>query len=347
MESLSVIIPVYNSKDHLENCVASVIAVNDHCGAMIVSEIILVDDGSSDGSSELCDIIAKTESTDRCKVLVVHQPNKGVSAARNAGLQAAAGTFVLFVDSDDTVEPVKLAELMRTVSEGDPVDMAVFGLSFDYYSGDRIYRRDIALPGIEGTVSFDECSNKLYPLFKDNAISPLWNKLIRRSIIEKTGIRLREDMFLYEDLEFSLRLMAECGKICFCREPIYRYRQAGDEGNAGRRLKRVAHIPEIVDKIEDALVPFGGSDDILLFLHMVLAREKISCASMEETDSVCRDFRSWIDSHRLSERIWDNEYGMLLYNLKSRRLRIKRIKTRIRHGIAVAIKKTMGDFRKR
>lgn len=345
MKTLSVIIPVYNCRDFLESCVASITAVNANCRTMFIGEIILVDDGSTDGSSELCDRLA-AQSTEGCAIRVIHQDNRGVSAARNAGLRAAGGAFILFVDSDDTVDAQKLAELMDTVAQNASVDMAVFGISFDYYSGNRIYRQDLMCPPVEGLRTIDECRVMLPGLFQSNAISSLCNRLIRKSIIEEAGICLREDMFLYEDLEFSLQVLARCGTVYFCIEPIYHYRQFSDGGSAGRRLKRIAHIPEIIGKIEDALVPFGGEEDILLHLYLVLAREKISCASREETDTVCADFRAWIDQHTLSEKIRNSDYGMLLYRRRSKELLIRRSRTRIRHEVANIVKKTIGDFRK-
>ena len=346
METLSVIVPVYNCKGYLKKCIESVIAVNKYGGDIIVNEIILVDDGSTDGSSELCDTIVAENNSKICEIYVIHQKNSGVSAARNMGLRVAKGDFILFVDSDDSVDPQMLAELMQTVSRDPSIDMAVFGMSFDYYSGDRIYRQVIMNPGASGEKSIDECKEMLYSLFSRNALSSLCNRLIRRSIFMDDGLALREDMFLYEDLEFSLRLMARCKKFHFCSEPIYHYRQAADEGNAGRRLKRIEHIPEIVDKIENALVPLGDSNDIILSLYLVLARVKIGCASKEEADVVCSDFKEWVDEHELLENIHDNDYAMLLYNGRITKLLYKRRISKIRHRIAVAVKKTVGDFRK-
>jgi len=346
MSTLSVIIPVYNCRKYLESCVASVTAVNACCGSMPVGEIILVDDGSTDGSSRLCDELAAAAGSGSPAIRVIHQANRGVSAARNEGLRVATGTFVLFADADDTLDAQKLAELMEIVSQDATIDMAIFGLTFDYYAGERIYRRDTMCPPVEGKKTYDECTALLAALYNKNALSPLWNKLIRRSIIEDAGICLREDMFLYEDLEFSLRVLARCGVIYLCAEPIYRYRQPPDEGNAGRRLKRIAHIPELLDKIEAALTPICDAPDILLSLHLVLAREKISCATRDETDMVCADFRSWVDTHGLCEAIQNREYGMMLYNGRSTELLIRRSKTRIRHRAANLVKKTIGDFRK-
>ena len=301
MESLSVIIPVYNCRDYLESCVGSIAAVNACCDGMFVKELILVDDGSIDGTSELCDRLALTYGAESGVIRVIHQTNKGVSAARNAGLREAKGSYLLFVDSDDTVEPKRLADLMHAVAQDGSIDMAVYGISFDYYLGDRAYRQDIVLPPAEGIKTYNECRGMLYSLYRNNVLSAIWNKLIRRSVIERAGICLREDMFLYEDLEFSLRVLAQCRKVCFFTEPVYHYRQPPDEGNAGRRLKRVAHVPEIIDRIENALMPLGGSEDILLSLYLVLAREKISCATRAETDGVCGDFLVWVDNHQLNE----------------------------------------------
>lgn len=346
MKTLSVIVPVYNCKEYLKDCVSSIISANDSAESMSIHEIILVDDGSTDGTSELCDVLAVAMRSESCVLRVIHQKNRGVSAARNEGLRVATGDFVFFVDSDDMVESDKLSKLMRSIAQDASIDMAVFGLSFDYYSGNRIYRQDTMAPPAEGKKTIDECKAMLYSLFKSNAISPLWNKLIRRSVIQRSKAFLREDMFLYEDLEFSLRILAHCSSVYFCAEPIYHYRQASDEGNAGRRLKRIAHIPELVDRIEDALAPLGGADDVLLSLYLILARERISCASREETDTVCADFKEWIDAHGLLEKIQNSEYGMTLYRRQTAKLLIRRDRTKIRHRVANAVKKTIGDFRK-
>ena len=345
-EALSVIIPVFNCKKYLENCIASILAVNDHCTNVFIHEIILVDDGSTDGSSELCDKLALTVETENCVIRAIHQNNRGVSSARNVGLCTATGSFILFVDSDDTVDSQKLCEILQIIRRNDSIDMVVFGLSFDYYYGDRVYRHDIMLPPFEGVRSFEECNANLYSLFLNNMLSPLWNKLIRRSVIENSKLLLQEDMFLYEDLDFSLRTLAKCRRVLFCAEPIYHYRQAQDEGNAGRRLKRIDHIPEIIDKVEDALIPFDDKAKILMSLYLVLASEKISCASKKETDTICCDFREWIDRHSMKSKIENNKQALLLYNGKTHHLLFQRTKSKIRHQLANWIKIHIGDFRK-
>ena len=92
---LSVIVPVYNSEKYLERCVESVMA-----SSLKNLEIILVNDGSSDCSDKLCDRLAQRDK----RIVVIHQQNAGVSAARNRGLEKAEGKYFAFVDSDDYID---------------------------------------------------------------------------------------------------------------------------------------------------------------------------------------------------------------------------------------------------
>lgn len=102
-KTISVIVPVYNCERYIEQCVNSILAQNDS-----VHEVILVDDGSTDQSGEICDEISERKS----KVKTVHQGNRGVSSARNTGMELAEGEFLSFVDADDQLPPDALERLM-------------------------------------------------------------------------------------------------------------------------------------------------------------------------------------------------------------------------------------------
>ena len=99
---ISIIIPVYNVKLYLDNCIQSVIQQS-----YTDFECILVDDGSTDGSSEICDQWAEKDN----RIIIVHQPNGGVSSARNKGLEQAKGEYICFIDSDDWVDAVSYTHL--------------------------------------------------------------------------------------------------------------------------------------------------------------------------------------------------------------------------------------------
>ena len=116
---LSVITPVYNTAQHLPQCLDSVIASISHGNADI--EMILVDDGSTDGCSDICDSYARNYPFIRC----IHQENAGVSAARNAGLGLANGDYIAWIDSDDTVAEDWFPRIYDVIAREAP-DVIVF-----------------------------------------------------------------------------------------------------------------------------------------------------------------------------------------------------------------------------
>lgn len=333
---ISVIIPAYQCADTIENTVSSILT-----SGLSDFEIVIIDDGSQDGTAEICDRLAEKYSCIRC----FHQKNAGVSAARNRGLKEATGEYIWFFDADDSVEEHVMSDAESILNKDSP-DMLVFGMSFDYYSKGKQYRRDELLPPLEGAAHTGDFSASLCKLYQNNALSSLCNRIMKKNIIAQMPQWLREDMFLYEDLEFTLRVWKHCENVFFIREPIYRYRQADDGGNAGRRLMRVAHIPALLDQIDAALDGVADKNRILLSLHLTLAREKISAASRADIVTVCDEFKKWIDAHGMLTEIQNREYAMLIYQARVVRLISKRSVRKVRHRAANWVKRNIGDFRK-
>lgn len=370
MCKVSFIIPVYNCKTYLRDSVESIekTGLTDY-------EILLIDDGSTDGSGVLCDEI----SASRPHVHTCHQPNSGVSTARNAGLAKARGDYIVFLDADDTIDSLRMGEAIGALQD-DPVDLLIYGLSFDYYHKSIMYRREELRPPFAGLVERSAWMRQLDSLYAANALSPIWNKIYRRQFLIDNQLTLREDMFLYEDLEHSLRCLKHCHQILFYPEIVYHYRQSEDEGNAGRRLKRIPNLAEFIGKIEVALLELteshlkaaeaaegtraskeagtveaaektaaeeaaaaGGSAgeqvrDILLSLHLVLAREKIHVSTSAEIRQVCDDFSAWFEEKGMEVCGNQEQYIALLLNKRVGGLIRKRRYTSLRHKIAVAVK---------
>lgn len=113
----SVIVPVYNAGTKLETCIGSV-----RGQTFKDFELILIDDGSTDGSGSICDLY----SADDARVKVIHQDNQGVSSARNAGIDAACGAIILFVDGDDSIEKDLLSEIDSKMNKD--ADILFFGV---------------------------------------------------------------------------------------------------------------------------------------------------------------------------------------------------------------------------
>lgn len=338
----SFIIPVYNCGQYLDKFIREIEDIN-----LSNYEIILVDDGSTDDSGNVCDCIVQRNG----KVYCIHQNNQGVSSARNNGLRNASGDYICFFDADDNIAFEKLNKLLRQIENSTPViDIGVFGMSFDYYHRGKVYRRDLMQTPLQGVLDESEWKQKLVELFYANSLSPIWNKVFRRSFLIENNLYLRSDMFLYEDLEYSLRCMTHSCNILFEPEVIYHYRQSEDEGNAGRRLMRIEHIYSIVDQIEAALDRLEEYADqtieqeinhILLSLYLALAREKITVSSVKQIRQICGDFADWYRRHNNIEIPAESKaYARVLLEGKIMQILLERAYTEIRHRIAVEVKNT-------
>lgn len=333
----SFIIPVYNCAKYLKNCVDSIL--NTGISSL---EILLVDDGSTDGTSAVCDALREQFP----QIRVIHRENAGVSAARNAGICAATGDYLLFADADDTLDSAMLAQILA-----DPIcrdtDLTIFGMTFDYYRKGICYRSDPLFYQSEGSLSPQIWAQDLPALYQCNALSSICNKIFKRDILVRNHLFLNSDMFLYEDLEFVLRYLSCCSTIRNIAQPVYHYRQSEDEGNAGRRLSRIHSIPELLIPIENALqnlchsnpdLSSGDCEIILQELFLLLAREKIAVSTPGEIRKICLDYAAWENAH-LSEP-QPSRFRDQLLKEKIFRIRFHRIKNKLRHCIAVAFKAT-------
>lgn len=204
-EQISVIIPVYNVAEFLPQCLDSVVS-QDYRSL----QILLVDDGSTDGSGEICDRYAAADA----RIQVIHQPNQGAGAAKNAGLRAAEGAYLTFVDSDDFLEPGAYREMVKTLEETQ-ADMVQF--SFRDVYRNRTEDQPL-LPGPE------EMDAKTYLLRfpKDWTCSLLWNKLYKRKLYEgiffEEGRKIDDEFFTYQ------ALLKPC-KVVRRENIVYNYRK--------------------------------------------------------------------------------------------------------------------------
>lgn len=343
---LSIIIPVYNCERFVANCVSNIAGLD-----LEDYEIILIDDGSTDQTPEVCDNLAYRYDCVQC----FHCDNQGASGARNYGIDKANGDYLMFVDADDTIDTDMLTKLLSDIKDNLNIDLAIYGLSFDYYQKGAIYRQDYKVPGLHGICDRFEWLENIAALFADNALSPVWNKVIRRDILVKNSLYLDQGMFIYEDLEYSLRIMNRANKILFVPEAIYHYRQAEDEGNASRRLRRVSSLVDIIDNIHKAFsqYPESHSNCILkaqfttieLQLYLILAREKINVSGMSEIASICEDFTNWYKRENIDSA--SAQFVNALLNHKVLYLYLNSRCSRIRHKTAVLIKSSFSSVRRK
>lgn len=312
--TFSVIIPCYNCVKTLETTVNSVRA----CG-LTDYEILLIDDGSADGTAELCDGLSSKFTEIRC----VHQKNAGVSAARNRGINEVQGEYLWFVDADDTVDDGALSRAADTIARQQP-DMLLFGMSFDYYHHGKLYRRDELIPPCAGSLSLEQLKESFQEFYDCNALTPVWNKFYRRKLLLNSGVRFHEDMILMEDFLFVLELLPHCRNIYSLPEAIYRYRQAEDEKGAYRRLQRIPYLAEYMQPFESRLDALGISAQEAVNLYEMLLRQKLYYAPL-------RQIREILAEHKQSKYA-SLEMGRPLG------IYFRNRKMQLRHRIAVAVK---------
>lgn len=242
-EKVSIIVPVYNASVFLPRCIESI------CKQSYKNlELILIDDGSTDNSLEIC----KTFSSKYSFIKVISQPNRGVSAARNAGIQAATGDLITFVDSDDwldvgTIETAK--EFLRKYH----ADVVTYG-----------WRRVF-----EDSEDIQECV-KHFEVIEDNQLiikrilenySALgggypWNKLWRRNIFQSIEL-FESELFYFEDLEWVIRMMMHIRKMVVCPLPLYNYyiRASSITNCLDNKEKNELGYHQSIEKILHSLLP--------------------------------------------------------------------------------------------
>lgn len=197
MEDVSIIVPVYNTKMYLKQCIESILAQS-----FKNYKLILIDDGSIDGSGQICDHYKQQDE----RVVVYHQINAGIGAARNKGLELAKGKYILFIDSDDWIEPNLLEEVYKN-AEAYGVDMVLWGykaIIFDFR--ERFIKKIDIRPEEHIWDNKKLCEEHLLDIIKWNELlfDLPWNKLYKRKIIEEHYLRFikvkrREDAIFNVD----------------------------------------------------------------------------------------------------------------------------------------------------
>lgn len=216
---ISVIVPIYNIKQYISECIESII--NQTYKDM---EIILVDDGSTDGSGLICDAYAKKD--DRIKV--IHKKNEGLVRARKTGLENATGDYVAYVDGDDWIEHDMIAKLYDALTEN-KVDIAMCG-RFENIG-------DIQKPmyhGIsEGRYDKQALLDNVYPkmivngeFFEWGIFPGVWDKLFRRECLEKYQMTVDDRLTMGEDAACTYPCILNADSIYIVHECLYHYRQS-------------------------------------------------------------------------------------------------------------------------
>lgn len=209
---ISIIIPVFNVEQYLDTCVESVRKLNTDV------EIILVDDGSTDRSGMLCDTWAEKDS----RVRVIHQKNGGLSAARNTGIQNAQGEYLLFLDSDDFLDPEQTDRMLAEIQPGVNV---LLGLYRNYYSNDESYEPEscASFLSMEGAVPMEQFLAQI-PSDGRSSILTAWRFVCNREFLLQHDLLFLPGIY-HEDEEWTSRLFCHAESVTVTHQYFYQYRQ--------------------------------------------------------------------------------------------------------------------------
>lgn len=230
---VSIIIPVYNAEKTIRRCVDSVL--NQEYKE---TELLLVDDGSTDLSGQICDEYARKDS----RVCVIHKENTGVSDTRNMALDRARGTYLQFLDSDDWISSDATSLMVRAAGESG-CDMVIS----DFYRvvGERVSHKGDIEPG--GLLTREEFAGFMMEKPADFYYGVLWNKLFRRDLVEKNGLRMDKTISWCEDFMFNLEYIRHTKTIYALHVPIYYYvKTKGSLASQGLSLTKTIKMKSMV-----------------------------------------------------------------------------------------------------
>lgn len=234
-EKISVIITIYNIEKYLEKCLDSVIGQTyDNL------EIILVDDGSTDGSASICDRYQEQDS----RIRVIHKENEGLVRARKTGVTIATGKYIGYVDGDDWIDCDMYEKLYHNLIESD-ADIVAAG-RIEEHSNQSLRCENIAESKIYADESLAELYSKMIfsgEFFSFGLYPTVWDKLFKSELLRRNQLQVPDMIVIGEDVACVYPCMLEAKRVCVLPDCFYHYRQ--HEGSMLRR-KDMEYIIRVV-----------------------------------------------------------------------------------------------------
>lgn len=275
MCQLSIIIPVYQAEKSLADTIESVVSIIQQG-----IEILLINDGSSDSSIEICRKYEKQYSF----IHLFSQRNKGVSAARNAGIEKACGKYVMFLDSDDELSKNSLPSILSIIDKQRDVSLVIFG--FRYVYPDTFIEQIMNIDS--GFYKLDEIKNNFFDWYESRILHNIGTKVYQRTLLLKNRIRFSEDKSYLEDITFCLDYLACVEKFYYINDSYYEYRMENSQSlSSGYKEDYLGAFQFMLGAVERLLGHSGISEEIFnkitltgfadIFVHEILnQRENIA-----------------------------------------------------------------------
>ena len=242
---VSVIVPIYNIEKLLKRCIDSI--VNQTYKNL---EIILINDGSTDKSLDICKEYKKKDN----RIVLIDQKNMGVAATRNKGLQSANGEFICFIDSDDYIDKTLVEEYVTNIKDSDLLISDYFVVEDGKYKSNvfplsTIINTKEGIRNVQASLLSNKIKHQDTKLYSGCGFSFLWNKLLKNEIIKKNSIKFPDKVTMSEDASFMFRYLNKVEKITIINKPLYYH----EEISSGLTHKFKPNIIESDRKFIDSI----------------------------------------------------------------------------------------------
>lgn len=255
---ISIVVPVYNAEKYLHQCIESIIAQTEQ-----VIEIILVNDGSTDGSLSICQKYAKIDS----RITVINQANQGVSVARNTGIQEATSEYVMFVDSDDYIEANMCERLLQEATQhNSDLVMCRYRRTSEDKNDNTRQPKYLPIVCVEDLAGENFVFFYLHDMFN----APVC-KLYRHELIKKP---FDKGLSIGEDLIFNLEYLKNCSRVNYISEQLYHYR-VGDAHTLSTRYfdQRIDEIYQVFQQSKVLFEELFGDGVAVTFVETKFIQE--------------------------------------------------------------------------
>lgn len=246
---VSVIVPAYNVERYIKTCIDSILK-QDYVNV----EVIAVDDGATDKTPQILDKIALQKE----QVKVIHKKNEGVSAARNTGLEAANGTYIIFIDGDDYIATDCVSYMVGLIESAD----AEFAFSR------KCFTMKEELQTSKCTVDIITPEEATAILISPDVIVGCWNKIYRKSFLDENNIRFRTDLYYGEGLNFITTVAQRASTVAVGNKKVYFYRRNNEQSATSVfDIQKIYNGEKSINIIENNLIVHSDRVNAMLMLH--------------------------------------------------------------------------------
>lgn len=275
MSKIAIIVPIYNSSNFLEICLNS---IKNQTFKDI--EVIMVNDGSTDDSVEICKRFCK----DDLRFVLINKNNTGVSDSRNIGIKSSKSDYIMFVDADDWLEK-EAVEIAYMNIEKNKADICQFNYFFDY-ENQQLKRENFS----QNIIIIDDkkrkdiqCNVLAYRYAKNNknieyfgSIRGCWNKIFSKEFLEKNNIFFDTQLKIQEDTHLMVNALEKVNKIIFINQYLYHYRQNKISATKGYDRNRLSKNIIIMEKFNNILGKDKDIDECIYLLYFEILMDYIS-----------------------------------------------------------------------